>query len=114
MKSNRLVKIIIFSGLLTLFLSFSNPSSIPLPLLLVPYLLSGLIIYEIVYLVLDRLVGFPKSKHKLNLYALLITVLFTNFMLLKSIGQLTVQDALISLAIIVVSTVYIGRFSLGN
>jgi hypothetical protein len=59
---------------------------------------------------LNGLIAAPKLK----LYALIITVLTINFALIKSIGQLTFQDGAISLAIMIVSVIYISKFSLAD
>lgn len=105
---------IALGAILIFFLVLTDPNRISLPLILVPYLLASLIVYRLVSLVLLGLFAGTVKKSKIRLYALIITAVAVNFALLKSIGQITVQDFLISGAIVVVSVIYISRFSLTN
>lgn len=105
---------IALAAVLILFLVFTDPNRISLPLILVPYLLASLIIYRSVNLILFGLFAGTAKKSKIRLYSLIITAVTVNFALLKSIGQITVQDFLISGAIVVVSVIYISRFSLSK
>ena len=112
MKKKHLIQTVIIVIALILFLVSTNPDSISLPLILVPYLLAALLAYRLFSLVLGVFFGKRGNRRKLRLYSIILTVVVINFALLKSIGQLTFQDGLISVAIIVDSAVYISKFSL--
>lgn len=112
-KIKTLVQTLILILCLIVFLILTNPSEIPLPLILIPYLLFATISYKIASLLLGVLFS-GGNISKVKLYSVIIAVVLTNFALLKSIGQLTFQDAAISAAIVMVSAVYINRFSFEN
>lgn len=112
MKKKHLLQSVFIAVALILFLMFTNPESISLPLILVPYLLMAVLVYRLFSFGLNIWFVGTKNKRKIRLYSIVLTVVVINFALLKSIGQLTVQDGLISAAIIVVSAIYISKFSL--
>lgn len=112
MKKKHLLQTLVIAAALIVFLMFTNPQSVSLPLILVPYLLAAVLVYRLFFLVLNIWFGGARNKRKIRLYSIVVTVVVINFALLKSIGQLTVQDGLISAAIIIVSAIYVSKFSL--
>jgi hypothetical protein len=110
----KILKILSLTSVLILFLIMTDPKNISLLFVLVPYILAGLIMYLVISLLLQVLLNGLIAAPKLKLYALIITVLTINFALIKSIGQLTFQDGAISLAIMIVSVIYISKFSLAD
>lgn len=110
----KIIETAILAAIFVLFILFTNPSRISLPLILIPYLLAALIIYRLFLIGINGIFGRSLSISKLKLYSLITTAVIVNFALLKSIGQITVQDGLISVAIIIVSIVYISKFSLSS
>jgi hypothetical protein len=110
----KILKILSLTSVLILFLTMTDPKNISLLFVLVPYILAGLVMYLAVSLILEVLLNGLIAVPKLKLYALIITVLTINFALIKSIGQLTFQDGAISVAIMVVSVIYISKFSLAE
>lgn len=112
MKKKHLIRMSIIAATLVIFLISTNPGSISLPLVLVPYALAALLLYELFLLIFAVWFRGGGNKRKIKLYSIILTVVIINFALLKSIGQLTIQDGIISVAIIVVSAIYISKFSL--
>ncbi|HEX5456588.1 MAG TPA: hypothetical protein VFW77_04455 [Candidatus Saccharimonadales bacterium] len=110
----KIIKILLLTSALVAFLLLTDPNKISLLFVLVPYVLAGVIMYLVLSLVLQALLNGLIEFSKVRLYALIITVLSINFALIKSIGQLTFQDGVISLAIMIVSVIYISRFSLAD
>lgn len=110
MKTKQLIHILVLASILVVFLLSTNPNNISLLLILVPYVIIAIIVYKVVLLVLG-LLRLTTNPAKNRLYATIVTVIITNLLLLKSIGQLNFQDGLISLSIILLSSLYISRFS---
>jgi len=104
-------KLIILIGLwisLPLFLMLTNPETLPLPLLLVPFLLLGLSIYktaELGYRVLFK----ERDKSRLRVLAAITAFLPTLLLILASIGQLTIRDTAIVLGLLILLTFYLRR-----
>jgi hypothetical protein len=111
MKVKKTLEALILAGILALFLGLTDPDKIPLYLVLIPYILGALISYRALLILLSLVFNSSVKNSKLRMYSLLTTAILINFALLKSIGQITVQDTLISLAIMVVSVIYISKFS---
>lgn len=111
MSFKKIIETFVLAGLLIIFLGLTDPNNTSLPLILIPYILSALIIYRVLLILLNIALNHSVKSSKLRLYSLVTTAILINFALLKSIGQITFQDALISLAIMIVSVVYISKFS---
>ncbi len=111
MRIKRMLEIVVLAAILLLFLLFTDPNNISLPLIIVPYMLGALILYKILLVLLEVFLNGSVKSSKLKLYSLISTAVLINFALLKSIGQITLQDGLISLAIMIVSVIYINKFS---
>lgn len=114
MKIKRPIQILLLILILFVFLLTTDPNKISLPLVLIPYILASIIIYRLSALILGRIYADSVNRPKIKLYSLLIAIISINFALLKSIGQLTVQDGLISLSIIIVASLYINKFSFNS
>lgn len=111
MKIKKIIHVFILAVLMFLFMMLTDPGGIPIPFLLIPYLLLAFIFYNLASLGME-IIFRGANGSKIRLYSIVIAAVFINFALLKSINQLTVQDAAISMAIVVVSAVYISKFSL--
>jgi hypothetical protein len=79
--------------------------------LLAPFALLGIIFYNILTLVIERLFGVGKVR-KMRLFSLVGTVILVNFALLSSIGQLTVQDTVLAVLITAVGGFYLYKFQI--
>lgn len=110
MKTKQLLQILALTSVLIIFLFSTNPNDISLIFILIPYVMIAVIVYKMVLLLLEFL-RLTTNPAKNRLYATIVTVITTNMFLLKSIGQLSFQDGFISLSIILLSTLYISRFS---
>lgn len=114
MKKKHLIQSLLIALLLMLFLMLTNPNEVSLPLILVPYILASLLFYRLFSIILGIWFGTRADRRKIKIYSIVLTVVIINFALLKSIGQLTIQDGLISVAIIVISAIYISKFSISS
>lgn len=95
-----------------LFVTLTNPRNIPLYLTLVPFTLLFLIIFSAMRLVLSVFIGDKAASVRLNIFAVMLSVILVNFMLLRSVDQLSIQDAIISTSIALILAVYINKFRL--
>lgn len=109
LKSFRKTGLIVSSLLaLPLFLMFTNPEKLPLPLLMVPILLVFIISYVLMYTILGSLrSAMPKSKRRF--IAGVASALPTLLVILQSIQQLTVKDVLIVLGLWVLCVWYLQK-----
>lgn len=114
MKIKDMLQILVPVGLLVVFLVSTNPYDISLPFVLIPYLLAAYIFYKLARTLLNVLLSGIVGEAKIKLYSVIATAVIINFALLKSLGELTLQDGLISFAIAAVAIVYIGKFSLSS
>ncbi len=111
MRKKSVIQILIVVAVLVGFLCLTDPNNIALPMVVVPYLLIGLLLYKLFILALHLVSRGRIGERKIKLYSIVFSVIAINFALLKSIGQLTVQDSIISVAIILIASLYISKFS---
>jgi hypothetical protein len=102
-------QIAVRGGLLILFLTLTDPYRLPLPLLMVPFLLMTALIYKIVGVVVRPLV---RSDKRTTYLATVTTSLFMLVLLLQTIRQLSLKDFLIVGALFLGLTFYIRRIDL--
>lgn len=114
MHKSKTVLIFILLISLIVFVSLTNPNDVSLLVILVPFALLGLIIYNVLTLVIGRLYTPTKVKnnYKVKLFSFLGAVIVINFALLSSIGQLTVQDGAIAFLITIIGGFYLYRFQI--
>jgi len=96
---------------LVLFLVFilsTDPRKISLIAVLVPFIFLGIAFYNLLMIGLDKL---TKVK-RLRLLSLVGTIILMNFILLSSIGQLTIQDTILALLITLVGGFYLYKFQI--
>jgi drug/metabolite transporter (DMT)-like permease len=89
---------------LPLFIFFTNPQSLPLPLVILPVFLLFLIFYSTVYLLINKRIKRANklSRTRLILISAIIAVVPVLLIVLASIQQFTLRDIILS-AIIVIS-----------
>lgn len=94
--------------LLPLFLLLTNPETIALPLLIVPFVLLAISLYITSVFCLDAL---PKdiSKKRTIVISLAIALLPTLLLVLASIRQLTIRDLIIVIGLLVLLVFYMRR-----
>ena len=102
-------QIAVLGGLLILFLTLTDPYRLPLPLLMVPFLLMTALIYKMVGVVVRPLV---RSDKRTAYLATVTTSLFMLVMLLQTIRQLSLKDFLIVGALFLGLAFYIRRIVL--
>lgn len=108
------ITVIIFSALSFLvFVSLTNPQEVSLVVILVPFILLGIIFYNILMLIIERLFGETSRARKIKLFSVVGTVILVNFALLSSIGQLTPQDTILAALITIVGGFYLYKFQIG-
>jgi hypothetical protein len=98
---------------LIIFMLNTNPQQVSLGLLLVPFCLIAIIAYVITRYTILVVRKKDKPSAKSIILSVSIAILSVNFLLLRSINQLTLQDVLISFAISAILAFYVTKFRLG-
>lgn len=109
-----LLVIALSSFALITFMVFTNPNQVPLYLLLVPFILIFIIFFVLIRLLLIFFAGEKNDLTKFNLLSIVISIVAVNLILLRSVDQLTIQDAVLSTSVTVILAVYINKFRLLN
>lgn len=114
MATNRKNLLILTSSLIVLgaFMMLTNPDQVPLYLLLIPFILIFFIIFVVTRVFLVFFFGGKGNLTRFNLLAMVISIVLVNFILLRSVDQLTIQDAVLSTAVTLILGVYINKFRL--
>ncbi len=103
----RILAIILYVGLLAVFLINTNPNTVSLGLLAVPVVLLAIIAYQLTQLLLHIFRILPKSSSKRRI----VSVVFSSFMMgvfvLQSIGGLTFGDIILLVAFGSLSVFYL-------
>ena len=107
-KLNKIIIILLETGVLALFLMFTNPNKVALPFLIVPFLLMGLIVYQIAQLVISLFVTSPTSVTS-RLIPVSIAFVLLVISLLESLHQLTWKDSLLVIAFTMLFWIYLAR-----
>ena len=107
-KLNKILVILGLTGVLGLFLLLTNPEHIALPLLIVPFVLIGIIIYQLARLGVGI---FASNKTGVTSRLVPVSVAFIAvvFALLESLHQLTWKDSLLVAIFTVLFWVYLSR-----
>ncbi len=108
LKLNKILPLIIIPLGFYLFISFTNPNSVLLPLLIIPFVLIGIFIFSIVYGVLNVSLK-HKDRFSTQLLSLSIATLAVLMLLLQSLNQLTWRDGLLTTIFAAMFWVYIWR-----
>lgn len=110
-------KIILLATLVACLLAFmllTRPDQIPLGFLLVPYIMITIIIFVSVNFLIGLFVVDKASKKKVMIFSAILALIAVNFLILRSLGQLTFEDGIISVIIIAVLGFYISKFQIGH
>jgi uncharacterized membrane protein len=92
------------------FILFTDPYVLPLPLLLIPFLLLGIGCF---YSAREFLrVAAPLSRRKRNFMAGMLTSIVLLGVLLQSIRQLSIKDFLIMAVLLIGTTLYMRRIDI--
>lgn len=91
-----------------IFMSVTNPQTVPLVLLIVPFLWAFLALFVTSWLVLGRVGILSHGRRRLLLSGIGAT-LPVLLLVLNSIHQLTMRDFLIVITILTIITIYLSR-----
>ncbi len=103
-------KILVTGGLLAILLIFilsTDPHTIALPLIIVPFLLIGLVTYQLVRIILT--LRTPKSSFTYKIVPLMVAFMGVLLLLLASLHQLTWKDTLLLALFGILFWLYIWR-----
>ena len=93
---------------LPIFLLIANPETLPLPLLVLPFILLATVLYKTAETSLSF--GFKQlSSKRIKLMASIVAVLPTLMLILSSIRQLTIRDSAIIIGLMVLLVFYMRR-----
>ena len=98
----------LLTGCLVGLMLVTDPNTVILPFLILPFVLVGIIFYQIIseiFLVASR----QKNSHSGKIIALSITSLGVGLLLLQSLNQLTWKDGLLTCLLAVLFWLYIRR-----
>lgn len=109
---SRLITIVMSLLLFFVFISLTNPQEINLLAILIPFILLGVALYNLITVTVKVFLRKATKKNKLRLFALVGTAILVNFVLLSSIGQLTLQDTVLTVLITVVGGFYLYKFQI--
>ena len=98
---------------LPLFLLVTNPETLPLYVLPVPFLLLAFLLYKTTRLALN-LAAKGMDDGRARLIALITAILPTLLLILASIRQLTIRDTAIVVALLVILTFYMKRLDIAK
>lgn len=112
-KVQKLTTILLLWISLPTFLLLTNPETLPIPLLIMPFLMVLFAIYRTTNLALG-LGPRPMSPKRAKLMSGVIAILPTVLLILASIGQLTVRDSVIIFGLLILLTFYMRRLDFLN
>lgn len=108
---NILIIILVF-GLLFTFLAITSPDEVSLPLLLVPFIFLAFFIFFLARIFLGVFLKQTDQNGKRTIYSLIISLVVINFIVLSSVGQLTLQDMAITSLITLLAIIYVSKLQL--
>ena len=108
MKSKLLFTLLLLV-IMAVFLAATNPNEISLLAILVPFVILGLIIYQLIMALLVIFYDGKSKNNKPKIISVVLSFVIVNFALLSSIGQLTLQDGLIAILIVVIGAFYLYK-----
>jgi hypothetical protein len=105
---NKLFYILLIAGVLIGFLLVTNPSNVPLPVIVFPFLLIGMLFYQLALLVFTHGKVTP-GRYLRRILSLSIAFMGVCLLVLESLHQLTWKDSLLTLVFTVFFWLYIWR-----
>lgn len=107
--TNKLLYILIAFTLLFGFISVTNPTQIPLPLIIVPFLLIGLILFQVTQAILTLRKPRQQNHYLIKIAPFSIAMLGVGLLLLATLRQLTWKDTLLVIILAVVFWSYVSK-----
>ena len=105
-----LTRILLPSLILLLLIFTTHPYKLPIILLVVPFLLIFIIIYQTITVFLANLLGKTRKRQRIN--AAILAGGIVILALLESIRQLSIRDLIIIIVLIVALSFYIRRIDI--
>lgn len=105
---NKFFVILLITGCFLGFMLTTDPNKVPLPLLIVPFILLGFILYQIASAVL-LLSKSHRNSYLGKIIALSIASLGVGLLLLQSLNQLTWRDSLLTGVFAILFWIYIWK-----
>lgn len=105
---NKLFLTLLLTGCFVLFIGATNPDNVPLPLLIVPFILLGFILYQLVCSVFLLIKG-RQNTSSIRIVASSIACLAVGLLLLQSLHQLTWRDSLLGAVFAILFWLYVWR-----
>lgn len=106
---NKLFWIVGTAGLFLIFILTTNPETVALPLLIVPFILLGLLSYQGVLLLFLIFRGKTIERYPRKVIAGGVSALTVCLLLLQSLHQLTWRDSLLAILFIGLFWLYVWR-----
>lgn len=108
-KLNKLLYITLTVSLLIGFISLTDPYKIPLPLIIIPFLLSWFALYEVVLLVMTFRNPSRNISYMTKIIPISVASLGVSLLLLATLHQLTWKDTFLILILALVFWGYIRK-----
>ncbi len=105
---NKILPFVLFAISFFVFIMATSPNTVPLPLLVVPFIVIGFFIYFFVKAVVQG-TKTPRDGISVKLLALSISSLAVLLLLLQSLDQLTLRDGLLTTIFATMFWVYIWK-----
>lgn len=105
---NKLFLTLAFIAILLAILLYTDPTRIPLPLLVLPFLLVGLIVNGLMGLLLDKL-AIKVKPFVLRFMPISMAFMVVAMLLLRSLHQLTLNDSLLVCGFTAAFWLYVWR-----
>ena len=102
-----LLTILLYAAIPALLL-LTSPDNLPLPLLVLPFLLLFIALYMTSQLITGKFFSHLKTGVRRGL-AISLAALPTLLLVLQSVGQLTIRDSLITVGLVVILIVYFKK-----
>jgi peptidoglycan/LPS O-acetylase OafA/YrhL len=106
---NKLFLVLTGTGVLLVFILFTDPNKIALPLLIVPFILIGFILYQVSFGLLSLKKSGASSRYSHKIIPLSIAFLGVCLLLLESLHQLTWKDSLLACGFTILLWLYVSR-----
>lgn len=106
---NSFVFLVILYLIGALFLAYTDPQKLPLPILILPFAYAFITVFLTLKLILTRLTN---SRRLSNSVGATVSIFVVLLLVLASIRQLTIRDLMISLALTIIISWYLIKTKL--
>jgi len=99
--------------LLGVFLVFSNPNKLPVVLLILPFILLFITLYGTWSLIRKLMSRLSQKERPRRHFGMAMCISVILFLVLQSLGQLSLRDVVTMIAIVILGYLYLGRAGVG-